>query len=491
MAKQWFDVDKHGLGKQAEEHGKGRLVGELIQNALDEAGVTRIDVSLVLVPGRPLADLTVEDDSPEGFRDLTHAYTLFADSYKRSNPEQRGQYNFGEKLVLAVCESATIATTKGTVIFDPSEGRIEKPRQKRDRGSVFHGRIKITREEHAETCEYLRTLLLPEKIIVTLNGERLPSRESRHVFEASLETPVADADGVMRLRVRKTNMSLYEPRPGEVASLYEMGLPVVETGDKWHVNIGQKVPLNRDRDNVRPAYLRKVRTLVLNEMHDRLTEEDANEVWVRQAGSDPECSGDAIKKVLDLRFGEKRAAYDPSDPEANKTWVSRGGTLVYGSMLNAQEWKNAKEAEAIQPAGQLCPTAKPYSLDPNAKPVTIIPPEEWTEGMKNIAAYAEFLGRELMGVRITVYVVKTLNNFAACYGSRRLDLNVLQLPHKWFDHGATEEVDRLLIHEFGHEYSGDHLSEEYHDALCRLGAKLKRLALEKADALRQYTQGEV
>src|SRR5437763_5204885 len=100
MTTQWFDVDKVGLGKQAEQHGKGRLVGELVQNALDEPGLTQIAVTLALVPGRPLAELAVEDDSPEGFRDLAHAYTLFAESYKRSNPEQRGRYNFGEKLVL-------------------------------------------------------------------------------------------------------------------------------------------------------------------------------------------------------------------------------------------------------------------------------------------------------------------------------------------------------------------------------------------------------
>src|SRR5271168_5239039 len=103
MKKQpWFDVDRAGLGKQAEELSKGRLVGELIQNALDEAGVTQIAVSLALVPGRPLADLTVEDDAPEGFHDISHAYTLFADSRKRANPEARGQFNLGEKLVLAV-----------------------------------------------------------------------------------------------------------------------------------------------------------------------------------------------------------------------------------------------------------------------------------------------------------------------------------------------------------------------------------------------------
>ena len=67
MTRQWFDVDKAGLGRQAEEQGKGRLVGELLQNALDEPGVSQIAVTLALVSGQELADLTVEDDAPEGF----------------------------------------------------------------------------------------------------------------------------------------------------------------------------------------------------------------------------------------------------------------------------------------------------------------------------------------------------------------------------------------------------------------------------------------
>src|SRR5438067_5380082 len=106
--------------------------------------------------------------------------------------------------------------------------------------------------------------------------------------------------------------------------------------------------------------------------------------------------------------------------------------------------------------------------------------------MQNISAYAGFLAKELMGVKITVSIVKTMNDFVACYGARRLDFNVQRLGKDWFDQGPTEEVDRLIIHEFGHEYSGDHLSEEYHEALCRLGARLKVLALEKPDELRQF-----
>ncbi len=484
MTKNWFSVDKAGLGRQAEQHSKGRLIGELVQNALDEAGVTQIAVTLALVPGRPLADLTVEDDSPEGFKDLSHAYTLFADSYKRDNPEQRGQYNFGEKLVLAVCEGASISTTTGTVVFDPT-GRIEKPRQKRDRGSVFQGRIKLTREEFAEVTDYLRSLLLPGDVAVTFNGDRLLPRKPLRTFEASLETLVADDQGVMRPRVRKTQVGIFEALPGEVPGLYEMGLPVVATGDKWHINVEQKVPLNRDRDNVKPAYLQAVRVAVLNAAHDLLTTDDeATAGWVKLAGADARCSDDAIKHLIRLRFGEKVAAPDPSDTEAMKAFVAQGGVIVAG--LSKGEWANVKRAGAVHPAGKICPTAKPYSDDPNADPVNVISEDKWTDSIRNVVSYAQFVAKELMGVQLTVAIVHTTNNFAACYGKGRLDFNLLRLGHRWFDQGPTEEVDRLLIHEFGHEASGDHLSEDYHDALCRLGAGMKRLALEKPEELRRF-----
>jgi hypothetical protein len=42
------------------------------------------------------------------------------------------------------------------------------------------------------------------------------------------------------------------------------------------------------------------------------------------------------------------------------------------------------------------------------------------------------------------------------------------------------KINSLIIHELGHHYSGDHLSAEYHDALCLLGSKLAQLALEES-----------
>ena len=99
----YFAVDRVGLRKLAFRHGAGWVVTELLQNALDEE-VSRVDIVFEPVPNKPLARLRVEDDSPDGFRELDHAYTLYAESYKKSDPGKRGRFNLGEKLVLAICE---------------------------------------------------------------------------------------------------------------------------------------------------------------------------------------------------------------------------------------------------------------------------------------------------------------------------------------------------------------------------------------------------
>jgi hypothetical protein len=68
----------------------------------------------------------------------------------------------------------------------------------------------------------------------------------------------------------------------------------------------------------------------------------------------------------------------------------------------------------------------------------------------------------------------------------QLDFNVGRLGWHWFEQGITPDVDALLIHEFGHEYCGDHLSSDYYDALCDIGAKLKQLAMKSPDAISRF-----
>jgi len=75
-------------------------------------------------------------------------------------------------------------------------------------------------------------------------------------FNATLRTEVASMDGLLRRAQRETVIRLFPLLPGETATLYELGIPVVETGDRWHCDIGQKVPLTLDRENVPPGFLR-------------------------------------------------------------------------------------------------------------------------------------------------------------------------------------------------------------------------------------------
>lgn len=116
--KGWFAVDRDGLRQLMDGRDKSFILRELVQNAWDEPGVTRCDVRLSPVEGRALIEMDVEDDAPEGFHDITHAWTLFGHTRKRTDIGKRGRFNLGEKQVLALCESAFIETTKGTVIFD-------------------------------------------------------------------------------------------------------------------------------------------------------------------------------------------------------------------------------------------------------------------------------------------------------------------------------------------------------------------------------------
>jgi hypothetical protein len=75
----------------------------------------------------------------------------------------------------------------------------------------------LNRDEYPQVCDYPRFLLLPESVVVTLNGDRLLASKPLRTFEATLETPVADEQGVMRLRVRKTRVAIYEGRPAAPA----------------------------------------------------------------------------------------------------------------------------------------------------------------------------------------------------------------------------------------------------------------------------------
>jgi hypothetical protein len=475
---EWFTVDRQGLAKILARKGIAHVILEPLSNAFDE-NVTRVDVTLKRIPGTRMANLVVTDDSPDGFADLSHTHRLFAPSRKVAQAELRGRYNAGDKMLLAMCESATITSTTGTMVFDKS-GRHSK-RAKTERGSIFDCTLRLTNEQIDECHAVMSRIIPPVNVQTFYNGELLRSRVTVATIEATLQTETSDEDGYLRRRQRKTTVSIYEPLPGETPTLYELGIPVCETGDRHHVSIGQKVPLDIERTSVPSAYLTHVRALVLAATHSTLTAEDATSPWVREAlhTHADTIPIDAIRQVTQLRFGPKAVAFDPSDPEANALAIAKGYRVISGGSMSGNEWAAVKRTGALLPAGQVTPSPKPYG--DSGDPLKVVEPSKWTPEMKATVEYSRRIAKRLINREIAVTIASDVSwPFAATYGDGQLTYNLGRLGHKFFQ-GSLEAKNKLLIHELGHDAASNHLSSEYHDALTLLGAKLTQLALEEPE----------
>lgn len=479
----WFEVDRAGLARVAGRRNKLFILRELVQNSWDEAS-TQVSVEVHRpANGSGFSTIRVTDDSPEGFADLRHAYTLFAPSAKVVDATKRGRFNFGEKLVLALCAEARIETTTGTVLFERGETRRRSPK-KRATGSMFEGLLKLNESEREGLVKSARAMLVPEGKRTLVNGEEVFPRTPVKAFTWMLETEVAKDSGVLEKAYRTTKIKVYDPLPGEKAHLYEMGIPVVETGDRWHVDIGQKVPLNLERDNVRPAYLQDVRVAVANHTSELLTVADANQPWARDALASYQCSKEAAEKLVNLRFGDKAVIYDPSDKEANSLAVAKGYTLVTGGQLNGDEWERIKQHSVMLPAGQVTPSPKPFT--PGGRPLKLVERADWTPAMERFEVFALAVAQALTedGVRVVKIADDDGWQFNGAIGDGALYVNAASLGRKWFDELASVAMCEFLIHELGHTVEANHLSDRYHEALCNLGGKLARLALDRPEVFK-------
>jgi hypothetical protein len=371
--------------------------------------------------------------------------------------------------VLSLCKRASIMSTTGTVIFD-EDGRRQTD-ERRETGTEFLAEIRMTDEDAEETKQLLTQMLIPENCALWFNGVIVRQPQAVRMFEVALPTEMADEDGVLRRTSRKTSVMLYEPGPIG-AWLYELGVPVVELPeDRWSVNVEQKVPLNAERDNVTPAYLAKLRTAVLDNAFDLLSPDDAAEPWVEQAIEEAQPA--AVQAAISKRFGEKRAVYDPSDPEASAGLVSQGYTILHGRSLSSGAWSAVKRSEAALPAGQIAPTTYArFSVDGTE---TSIEPDRWTPGMKMLAAYSLEMAQFLLQKHIEIKFFSSVKlAWAACYGpGGPLCFNIGRLGRKFVDKPEQHAVDMLLLHEFAHEYESNHLSTDYHEAICKLGASMR------------------
>src|ERR1017187_533277 len=494
MKNSWLEIDKDGLRKTLGQKDKVFLLTEMVSNAWDE-DITQVEVGLTRPDENGFSWLRVTDNSPTGWADLSHSHTMFAESVKKGKSEKRGRFNAGEKDVLALAIEAKLTTVKGQVLFNEDGTRTEGT-ETRKVGSEFVAKFQLTVQEYEHICQQAKMLLPPKGITTLFNGSPIQYRKPCGSFTETLPIPLADKEGVVRNTERKATVYLYEKNPDEVATIFEMGIPIVELGDdKWHVNVMQKVPLSRDRDNVNPAYLRKIRVGVLNAKFEELRDsEESAAAWVRDAVSSPKSSDAAVKHIMNARFGEKHVSRDVRDKGSANEAVSQGHKIIEGGSLTAEEWARYKAVKGengesvLKTSAQVAPTDTVGPVPPSL----IIPQEKWTPGMRRYATLVEAIGPKLIDKPVVVrYIDNEDAHLEGCFcngfrgdkskkGSTR-EWGIMTVNLAYVNPESNFEQYSLLLHELAHDKvrSNDHLDHEFYDTVNELGAKLAVLIQEE------------
>lgn len=474
----WFEVDKDGLKALQSRKPKFHIIRELIQNAWDE------DVTEVIIEARKVGrtvTISVEDDSPIGFRFLKDAYTMFAQTYKGSDPTKRGRFNMGEKQAFAICTKAMIVTTKGTVIFDKT-GRHNK-RANRESGTEVTVEVNMTKDEYNDLIDFVYLMIPPKHIKTWLNGEPMSSPEPEKEFDVILPTEHQVKDGTFAKTNRKTKVSVYDSKwinPSELEGkmfIYEMGIPVCEIKCEYSIDVSQRIPMGIDRDTVSNSYLQDLFAEVLNQMYDEIPEERISETWVRTAMNDTKrMDRNAIEGVLDKRFGEKRVVATVGDSRSIDEAIAHGYRPVYGSEMGKGEWENAKNNNLIPSSSSMfgMGTCNGKSVEPD-------------ENMMRVSKIARAIMKRVYDIDIFVDFVDCgkANTPGATYGGGCLTFYTKKLGKGFFAVPLSARVINLIIHELGHEH-GHHTEKAYHEALTKLGAELTMIALEEPEWFDQF-----
>ncbi len=468
----WFEVDKEGLAQLMAGKPKSYILRELIQNAWDE-DITYCRVTISHLNNK--CTIVVEDDNPDGFKDLKHAYTLFADTYKRDDVSKRGRFNTGEKMVFAVCEKATVLTTKGCIIFDVN-GRNEY-KNKRAYGSEITVTFNCSKMEYTEILTSVSKYLVPKGIRFTVNNEIYKFKKPVTKFKALLITETRDSKSGFLKRTKRSGM-VHVVTTSDQAYLYEMGIPVQPIDGDFHLDIQQKVPLDQARESVLPSFLKELYAVILPQLIkiDRLTEDNVGDVWVNVALENKDVNKETVQEVITKRYGDKVVVADNFDPNSIDDAISEGYTVIRGTEFSKGAWKNIKKHELVPSSSKLFGHGR-------VKESTVIEP---TLKQSETAEYARKIAKRCLNIEISVKFVRDRDlTFSAQFSSHMfngyvLTFNLASLPSYFFDEPVSERTTDLIVHELGH-YGGKHTEGGYHKQITKLAGQLTMMALNEPE----------
>lgn len=468
--KSWFEVDKNGLAQLMAGKPKSFILRELIQNAWDE-NIRKCIVDIKYKNDDNVIEISVEDDSPEGFKDITHAYTLYADTYKRSDVKKRGRFNTGEKLAFSVCKNVVVETTKGTIIFDES-GRHESD-EKRKNGSIITVWFDGTQDDYNNIIQSIDKYLIPKGITFTINNKEYKYKTPIKVFKALLLSEIKnESTGIVGRTRRSTDVHVIKNDTDDASHIYEMGIPIQEIDGSFHLDVQQKVPLDQSRESVLPSFLKDLYAVALDNIHEDIDEDESAETWITEGMKGKNVSKEALHDVITKRYGDKVVVADNFDPNSIDDAISHGYKVLRGTELPKDVWSNTKKFNLIPSSSRLFGhrTKCTPTVEPNEK-------------QRLVALYAKKIAKRCIGIDIEVQFIDDRHIVPAEFNRNNIILtfNLGKLPINFFDEPL--KTTGLILHELAH-FNGNHTQSSYHKLLTEIGEKLVIIALKEPEFFR-------
>ncbi len=473
----WLEIDKQGLQRTLERKGHAWMVFELVQNAFD-TDATRVDVTLTKPDKNGKSTLTCTDNSTDGYRDLSEAHTLFGSSAKKADPTMRGRFNAGEKYVIVMCDSAKVTSTTGQVKFLANGKRTISDDVTTDKGTVFEGVLSLTEKDWREVGRQVAMLFPP--IAMTYNGTEVRPRQPLLSFSETLQTEIANDRGVLTPRKRKTDVHVHLPQGGETPMIYERGIPVVEHDGKYHVSVEQKIPLNTERDNVTPGYLKNLHAIVLTHTVDLLTEDEAASPWAASAIESGKLDKGTLVKVADKKYGKNAVLYDGVDIGSNKEATSKGANVLGRGAMSPKERKILHKAGVLKRSGEI----EDFKTEhPIGEPKKTLTPSEYDDDQKRYVKLIEDVSPLLIDRTAIVKIIKDralkIRGCTRWTSRSNKPTFTFEVNLAFHDCSDWEGNYYLLLHELAHHkvQRNDHLHADFYETVNTLGAKLAGLTL--------------
>lgn len=434
-----FEIDTLGFKTQMSEMPLWKLIQELISNGFDESSVSSITVNVKEFKDAKIHVQCIDDGN--GFEDYRDIFTLYKDSYKRTNPNQRGRFNLGEKQFFAVAEFGSVYTRNLLVEFKDDERTIDTIVDGR-KGTAINAIFVKPNNESVETIlDKLHCLIVPSDKTLSLNGINVEQKPLVKKFKSVLPTTIAsEKNSKLVLVKRETDVILYRKNGSEPSLIYELGVPIQELQDdiQWHIDVRQKVPQTTSRDVVSDKYLQALYSEIARNTLDLITVDNVGNTWVSDAlkKSDPETS----KAILTKMYGTDKIIVEATnDYRANEKAMEQGFVVIKGSTLDSDVRNNLKNSNLLPYASKEFGTTfgDAKSVEPN-------------ENMLWFASIVKKIALDVTGKQIEVgfYSMRESDTGAEMSGNT-MSFNVGRLGKKFFNN-FNEQAIGLVIHELAH-----------------------------------------